>query len=155
MTLQYLPAPFFCQDLESPKICLRSSHLLPLQFPFLPHHPSPASSSCSVPTSAAGSGLCTVLPREPRLCRTRKPSKPSKWLRLIGAARFQTECTWHMEKCGACDKERRTDFSGSLISSSFSLKIVISDAHARNVQETAKCLIFLIFNVNENFFFFL
>lgn len=59
-----------------------------------------------------------------------------------------------MEKCGACDKETRTDILESLISSCVSVKVVFPDAHARNVQETAKCRIFLIINVNENFFFF-
>lgn len=54
-----------------------------------------------------------------------------------------------LEKCGSCDKETRTDILGSLIFSCFVVKIVLSDAHVRNVQETSKCLILLIFNVNE------
>lgn len=56
------PLHFFCQDVESTKICLSSSHLLPLQFPFLPftYPPNPAFPYCSVSKSSAGARLCTT-----------------------------------------------------------------------------------------------
>lgn len=56
------PLHSFGQDLESPKICLRTSHFLSLQSLFLPfmYHLNPASSYRSISKFAAGARLCTT-----------------------------------------------------------------------------------------------
>lgn len=132
---------------------------LPFQFPFLPFrcHPNPD----SLPFSG---GLVSTVATWAKLCTTSflgnsglvKLGKHKKG-KIIRFNRGNQDpkpnghktCKKNKKKSGGCGKKARTDILGSLISSWIWVKIVLSDTYTRNEQEISKCLILLIFNVNE------